>query len=205
MSGRLLLSVFVAAIGASSASAQVVVRVPFVRVETGGGYTYVRAPFVNLFVPSAPPVYYGPPPGAYFPGPQVIAPQVITPSNPSISALPPPRSVPQPFPSVPAPPKPNQPTDGEPPINPDLAPPAPAQPAKAPTVDEFVKSFKPKAGNYEVTLINPVNRQAEIVRFSLPRTPQRVQANRNGFEFIFGPRQFVRIEFDQDGPTVISR
>ena len=30
---------------ASAASAQIFVRAPFVRVETGGGGTYVRAPF----------------------------------------------------------------------------------------------------------------------------------------------------------------
>lgn len=200
MSGRILLSVVAATIGASSASAQVVVRVPFVRVETGGPYTYVRAPFVNLFIPSGPPVYYGPPPGAYFPGPPPIAPP-----NPGMSALPAPRTVPQPLPPAPVAPKAIPPVYGEPPVNPDLTPPAPVQSPKAPTIDEFVKAFKPKAGNYEVTLINPVNRQAETVKFSLPATPQRVQTNRNGFEFIFGPRQFVRIEFDKDGPMVISR
>src|SRR2546429_647335 len=53
---RLLLSlglVGVVAVGAAPAPAQVVVRVPFVRVETGGpfGGTYVRAPFVRIYSP----------------------------------------------------------------------------------------------------------------------------------------------------------
>lgn len=206
MSKRILLSIVVVAIVATSASAQVVVRVPFVRVETGGGYTAVRAPFVNLFVPAGPPVYYGPPPGVYFPGPPPLASP-----NPGMATLPSPRtaqaprSVPQPPLPGPVGPKAVPPTTGEPPVGPDLTPPAPIQAPKAPTIDEFVKSFKPKAGNYEITLTNPVSRQAETVRFTLPGEPQRVRTTRNSIEFVYGPRQFVRIEFDQDGPMIISR
>jgi hypothetical protein len=197
---KCLLSLVVVTLAATAASAQVVVRAPFVRVETGGGYTAVRAPFVNLFIPSAPPVYYGPPPGVYLPGPPPF-PQ----PNPGMATLPPPRTVPLPPPPGPVAPKAVPPASVEPPVQPDLTPPAPIQPPKAPTIDEFVKSFKPKAGNYEVTLTNPVNRQAEIVRFSLPGEPQRVRTTRNSIEFVYGPRQFVRIEFDQDGPMIISR
>ena len=53
MTSRVYLTFAAAILTASTASAQVVVRVPFVRVETGGpAGTYVRAPFVNLFVPA---------------------------------------------------------------------------------------------------------------------------------------------------------
>lgn len=200
MSKRILLALVVVAIVTTSAPAQVVVRAPFVRVETGGGYTAVRAPFVNLFIPSAPPVYYGPPPGVYFPGPPPLAP-----ANPGTATLPSPRAIPLPPPPGPVGPKAVPPATVEPPVQPDLTPPAPIQTPKAPTLDEFAKSFKPKAGNYEVTLTNPVNRQAETVKFSLPGEPLRVRTTRNSIEFVYGPRQFVRIEFDQDGPMIISR
>ena len=40
----------------SASPAQVNVRAPFVRVEVGGPGVYVRAPFVNLFIPAPPPV-----------------------------------------------------------------------------------------------------------------------------------------------------
>jgi hypothetical protein len=192
MSKRIFLTMIAALCIAAPAWAQVVVRVPFVRVETGGPGTYVRAPFVNLFIPSGPPVYYGPPPGVYL-GPP---PPFVAASPPG--TLPQPRVAPQQLPAGPAEVKPVNPK-----IIPD--PPAPAQPLKAPTIDEFVKAFKPKAGNYEITLMNPVNKNAETVRFSLPGEPQRVRATANTIEFEFGPRRFVRIEFDQDGPLVISR
>lgn len=212
---------------AGSASAQTVVRAPFVRVETGGPGTYVRAPFVNLFVPAGPgPVYFGPPPAfpppAFYPpqGPQGFFPpapmpvdpkappavaQAPFPVAPDAGQLPQPRTIPQPLPQGPAVPKPVHPKTAEPPVNPDFVPPVPGQAAKAPTIDEFVKSFKPKAGHYEVTLTSPVTGRPETVRFSLPRDPQRTTVSRNGVEFVFGPRQFVRIEFDQEGPIVISR
>ncbi len=113
--------------------------------------------------------------------------------------------MPQPLPQGPAEPKPADPKANEPPVNPDLAPPAPVQPVKAPTISEFAKSFQAKAGNYEVTLTSPITGQPETVRFSLPGDPQRTEVRRNGIEFVFGPRRYVRIEFDRDGPMVISR
>ena len=208
----------------SAVSAQTVIRAPFVRVETGGPGTYVRAPFVGVFVPAGPgPVYFGPPlplypqsvqpgffpppPGAPVPAnpnappPVARAPLPVAPEN----TLPQPRTVPQPLPQGPATPKPVDPKTVEPPLNPDLVPPAPQQAVKVPTISEFVKSFQPKAGNYEVTLTSPVTQRPETVRFSLPREAQRVNVTRYGIEFVLGPRSFVRIEFDQDGPIVISR
>ncbi len=187
MSGRIFLSL-AALFAVSAAHAQVVVRAPFVRVETGGPGTYVRAPFVNLFVPNAPPpVVFGPP--LYGPPPVMV--------NPPIMVTP--RLAPQPLP----PGEPNDPT--EPPVDPKFAPPAPNRVPNAPTLTEFAKTFKPKAGHYEVTMTNPVNRQAETVRFSLPGEPQRVSTGDNHILFVYGPRRFVRIEFDEDGPMVITR
>jgi hypothetical protein len=195
MFGRTLLSFAVGAIVVSTASAQVSIRAPFVRVETGGGGTYVRAPFVSLYFPPDPPVvYYGPPPGVSIPGPRPA------PANPGVT-LPQPRVIPKPpLPNVPVDPNATSPSPA-----PDLTPPAPAQAPKAPTIAEFAKAFKPKAGNYEITLTNPVSRQAEAVKFSLPGEPQQVRTSANSIEFVYGPRRFVRIEFDQDGPTIISR
>ena len=56
------------------ASAQVVVRAPFVRVQVGGG-VWVRAPFVNIYVPSSP-RYCLPPPVA-IPAPASPAPEQL--------------------------------------------------------------------------------------------------------------------------------
>ena len=59
-------------------------------------------------------------------------------------------------------------------VNPDDAPPVPAQPERVMTLEQFAKAFQPKAGNYEVTLLNPVTRGATTVRFTLPEgTPRR--------------------------------
>ena len=188
--GRTFLSLSAAALFASSASAQVFVRAPFVRVETGGpAGTYIRAPFVNLYIP------VGPPPPYYIPGPPPPFPVY-----PGAGPLPQSKIVPQPLPQGPIDPK-----NAEPPVNPDFVPPAPAQVPNAPTIEQFVKSFKPKAGNYEITITNPVNQRPEAVKFSLPGEPQRVRTTRDSVEFVYGPRRFVRIKFDQDGPIVITR
>jgi len=163
----------------AGAQADVVVRAPFVRVQTGGPGTYVRAPFVNIFVPSSRPVYVVPP------GPVFVAP--------------PPKPVDVP-PMPPANGKKKTKAD------PDLAPPQPVQPVEAPTLEQFAKSFQPKSGHYEVTILNPATKQPTTVRFSLPEgTPRRVVLNRQRLEFEYGPRQFVRIEFDRDGVVVTTR
>jgi len=197
MTGRIFITLAAALAISNAASAQVSIRAPFVRVETGGpAGTYVRAPFVNLFVPSYPPVFYGPPPFILLP--PVVGQQPF-PVNPGVAQLPAPRVAPQPLPPGPIIP------NGEPPLNPDLAPPAPAEALKTTSLEEFAKAFKPRAGNYEITLANPINGRPEAVKFSRPGEPRRVRLVDNGIEFIYGLRQFVRIEFDQDGPIVISR
>ena len=173
----------------ATSQAQVFVRAPFVRVAVGDG-VYVRAPFVNLYIPGDGPVYYPP---VY--GPRVIymPPPVVQPMPPAQNGFPAP--VPQPLP--PSPKMPN--------IDPNALP-QPVQPVQVPTLDSFAKSFQAKAGNYQVTILNPLTKQPNSVRFSLPEgTPRRVQVTRDSIEWHYGLRNWVRIEFDRDGATVISR
>jgi len=161
----------------SASQAQVFVRAPFVRVGVGDG-VYVRAPFVNLYVPPSGPVY----------GPRIVylPPPIVVPAMP-------PASEPVPLPKAPpnADPK---------------APPPPIQPAQVMTLDAFAKSFQPKAGSFETTIINPVTNQPTPVRFLLPEgSPRRVVVTRDSIEFIYRIGQWVRIEFDRDGAKVTSR
>jgi hypothetical protein len=168
----------------SISEAQVFVRAPFVRVYAGDGVA-VRAPFVNLYIPGDGPVVYGPR-VIYMPPPVVVVPQA-----------PPAVQQPQTFPPQPQPvPAPDA----------KNAPPQPIQPVQAPTLDAFSRSFQAKAGSYDVTVVNPVSKQPTSVRFSLPEgTPRRVVVTRDSIEWVYGLRQWVRIEFDRDGATVISR
>lgn len=180
-------------LAAPAAHAQFYLRVPFVRVQVGPtGGVAVRAPFVRYYDP-------GYPPPAYY-----VVPRVYVPPPPPVNEfVPPTLPVPRPLPSeegpvAPMPPAPN----GEPD---PLAPPAPRQ-APGLTLEQFGKSFQPKAGSYEVEIVNPVTRQPTKVRFTLPEgTPRRVHVGRRDVEFVYGPRQFVRIEFDRDGALVTSR
>jgi hypothetical protein len=168
-------------LGADLASAQVRVRAPFVRVEINGG-VHVRAPFVNLYVPGGPPVYVMPP--------------AATP--PAAVFVPP---APAPIDDSPAPDK----TKPLPPVAERDAPP-PAVKTQHLSVEDFVKSFKPKAGNYEVELVNPVTGQPTPVRFTLPEgEPRRIHVSRREIEFDYGPRRYVKIQFDSDGALVIWR
>ena len=84
--------------------------------------------------------------------------------------------------------------------------PAPVEQPRGLTLSQFANSFQPKAGNYEVALINPVTGVATPVRFTLPEgTHRRVNVFRRELEFDYGPRQYVRIQFDRDGASVITR
>jgi hypothetical protein len=172
----------------SSSQAQVFVRAPFVRVSVGDGVA-VRAPFVNLWIPGDGPVYYRPygPRVIYMPAvPTVVeSPPAAPPMPPAGEPIPAPRPLPAQDPN---------------------APPQPLTPMKTQTIDAFAKSFQAKAGTYEVTLLNPVTKQPTSVRFMLPEgTPRRVNVTRDSIEFIYGLRQWVRIEFDRDGVQVTTR
>ncbi len=178
---------------ASACEAQVFIRAPFVRVAVGDGVS-VRAPFVNLWVP---------PDGPYY-GPNVYGPRIIYMQPPGVAVQPQPN---QPFPPQPLPvlPQPQVvPVQPKPEIKDDA--PVPIQPVQAPTLEAFSKSFTPKAGNYEVTILNPVSKQPTTVRFILPEgMPRRTHVTRDSIEFVYGLRQWVRIEFDRDGVQVTAR
>jgi hypothetical protein len=175
----LLTSVLTAACliaGASDAHAQVFVRAPFVRVQVGPG-VWVRAPFVNLFFPSAAPIY------TYPPGYPV-------PTSPATEVLPQPGLAPNPATAQ----------------DQKVVMPAPGQPPQPMSLDQFAKTFQAKAGSYDVDLINPVTNQPTKVRFSLPEgAPRNVHVRPNEIEFRYGLLRFVRIEFDKDGAQVVSR
>ena len=192
--------------GAPVAQAQVSVRAPFVRVQVGGPGVSVRVPFVSLYIPSNPPFYVGQPPVAQFgPAPSYIAappPTAVPAPAPAPQAIPkalPPLAPPLQAQAAPVPPQavPTQP-------QPDFVPPTPAKIA-VPTLAEFAKTFQPRPGNYEISLINPLTNQPTPVRFSLHAAPQNVRLGDNLIEFQFGPNQFVRVEFDRQGAFVVSR
>jgi hypothetical protein len=176
-------AIAIAWLGVATASqAQVFVRAPFVRVGVGDG-VYVRAPFVNLYIPGDNPPPYGP----------------------RVIYVPAPGTVQQP-PPMPFPPAPQPVLPAPKPVNKDDAPPQPVQPAQVPTLDSFAKTFQAKAGAYEVAILNPITRQPTNVKFFLPEgTPRRIHVTRDSIEFVYGLRQWVRIEFDRDGATVTSR
>ena len=191
-----------ATLGATSiAEAQVFVRAPFVRVGVGPG-VYVRAPFVNLWLPPAPvvvgPRYYVSP-GIYAtPGQSFVAPA------PRVADAPPPTAEPQPLqPGLqPAP----QPSPQQIMPSADNGPPPVAKAGKALSLEDFAKTFQPKAGSYEVTIVSPVTNQPTPVRFTLPAgAPRGVHLRANEIEFDYGIRRFVRIEFDNEGAVVTSR
>jgi len=176
---------------ATASHAQVFIRAPFVRVGVGDGVS-VRAPFVNLWIPPDGP-YYGP--GVYGPRVYYMPPPGVAVQQPPAQQFPP-----TPQPVQPPPPQPQPKTIK------DDAPPQPVQPAQAPTLDAFAKSFQPKAGTYEVAILNPVSKQPTSVRFILPEgTPRRVHVTRDSIEWVYGLRQWVRIEFDRDGVQVTAR
>jgi hypothetical protein len=111
----------------------------------------------------------------------------VTPESPQAAALPAPELAPKP-----------QVAD------PNQVP--PAAPKAAPTLEQFAKTFQPRAGAFDVDVINPVTNQPTHVRFTLPDgTPKNVQVRQNEIEFRYGLRRFVRIEFDKDGAQVVSR
>ncbi len=195
-------AVLTALIGVSNSDAQVYIRAPFVRIGIGDGVS-VRAPFVNVFVPPSGPVY-----GPFLPPPPTV-----------VESVPPPVIIPQPPTVVPGPANPFPPAEKiftpppPTPFNPGLPtiketnrPPVPIQQEQAPTLEQFSKTFKAKAGSYEVVIVNPVTKQPTPVRFSLPAgEPRRVLVRRDSIEFVYGLRQFVLIEFDRDGVQVTTR
>ena len=172
-------------LGTAPASAQVVVRAPFVEVQTGPG-VYVRAPFFRMWIPGGPPAY------VVRPGVQVVVPPPAV-----IQTPPPPTVVPQ-QPALPAP----QVVPGA-----NTPPPLPQPlPTAYPTLAEFARNFQAKGGQYNVTVLHPLTGQDVQVNFALPEgTPRRVIVEQDEIEFRYSLRQWVRIEFTRNGVVVTSR
>jgi len=172
-------------LAAMPVGAQVYVRVPFVQVETGNG-VYVRAPFVRVWVPRS---YVVPPPATIQVVPAQPAPPIFVPNPPTVIV-------------------PQQPVPPQPLVEPTNIAPAAPQPLQTryPTVQEFANSFQPRAGQYNVTIVNPLTGQPVAVQFSLPEgSPRRVIVDNDEIEFRYSLRQFVRIEFTRNGVVVTNR
>jgi len=209
----------------STASAQVIVRAPFVRVEVGPGGTFVRAPFVRYY--AGPPIYVSPPPVVYVSPGVTIGPNITIapPINvPQVIQGEPPIAAPIPAPAKPAPAMPravNPPAvkpvlgpDGLPPPafegvkvpnNADFVPPPPAKAMPEMTVEKFAKAFQAKEGSYEIVFTNPVSKMPLTVRFTLPPGVPDVQVGPTSITYRYVGRSMVKIDFDADGVTVISR
>lgn len=180
------LALTLGAVLASTAEAQVVVNAPFVRVQVGGG-VYVRAPFVNLFIPRRPIVV-------------VPAPVYVAPMPQAVEAPPPGAEQPVPQPQPPSTPQ-QQPAPTT-----AFSPPPPTRTQQPPTLEQFASTFQPKAGSYQVNILSPVTNEPTQVRFTLPEgNPRQIHLRRNEIEFNYGFRHFVRIEFDNEGAMVTSR
>src|SRR5437870_11700870 len=86
------LALSAAALAASSASAQVFIRAPGVRVQVGPGVA-VRAPFVSVWVPSSAPVYYYTSPSYVVPPGYATPPPTIQSPPPAIETGPAPKVI----------------------------------------------------------------------------------------------------------------
>jgi hypothetical protein len=153
------------------ASAQVFIKAPFVRVQTGGpgGGVYVKAPFVTVNVPPNYPVYY-PPPGYSVP----VAPAPVT--DPALPELPQPQPIP-----------PSKDDTVIIPPNPQPVVPTKVVAKKAVmTHYEFAKVFVPIAGKHEVTLIHAGNGKAVDVGFVLPPGVPKVRTGPRYITFDYG-------------------
>ena len=183
----------------SPAWAQVSIRAPFVRVDVNGGGVSVRAPYVRYY--SGPPVAFAPPSGYIAPPVQYVpqyGPQTAFPGQIPM-AIPAPIHSEPPLQTVPAAVVPNAQPKA------DFAPPPPVQAPQTMTLEKFSKSFQPRSGNYEFSLVNPVTQQPTEIRFTLPAGEPRIETGAAFVLYQYAGRQMVRIEFDKDGATVISR
>lgn len=191
------------------------ISTPFLSFGTGGhgwGYGGYYRPWGGAYLGprySSPGYYYDSYPSYYYSSPSYYSPGYSSgyyDPAPSASTTPPPPEVHYyvPPPATPAevetPPPPREKA-----LPKSVAPPVPDA-SGAVRVEDFVKTFKPRAGSYELDLVNPVTGRPTNVRFALPEgTPRSVDHRDNVIEFRYGPSQFVRIEFDKEGALVTSR
>jgi hypothetical protein len=160
----------------SSARAQVTIQVPFVTVQTGNGGTYVRAPFVNLQVPRR---------------------VIVSPMPPApVEVVPAPERLGAPIP-VPLP-KPGQ-TEFSVPV------PLTTTPTRPMTPQQFVDTFKPAPGTYDVVLLHPATNRPVQVTFTLPEgTARKVRTFPRQINFDYVGGRDVSIRFLADGRVRVT-
>src|SRR6266852_1682093 len=75
---------------------------------------------------------------------------------------------------------------------------------RAPTLDEFAKSFQPAPGKYEVTIQHPVTCEPVKVCFTLPEgCPKKVRVHPREIDFDYGKTD-VSIRFIRDGRVRVT-
>lgn len=181
---------------AETAQAQIVIQRPFGRVIFGGGAgIQIIGPRGNVIRlhPGMAPVVMPQAPSSAKPAAkpaedeqeELPAPRPVSEKNAKSAKLVPVKNAP----AKDAPPEPTAKTEGP-----------------AMSLKDFADKFQPKKGTFNLDIVSPVTKQPTPVRFTLPEgTPKRVQLLPDGIEFIYGPRRFVRIQFDNDGAFVTSR
>lgn len=178
------------------AHADIVICVPFVSVRVGRApappgmpaptTVAVRAPFVNLFLAGRP----RPPRPVLTPAPRpIMTPPVIRPGDP---------------PPVPVEPRPGEelaPAPRRVSLPPPIAPPVAAVPVLS--VGQFMSTFRPLGGNYEVVLRHPLTGTPVKVAFSLPPgAPRKVRVFKRRLVFDYGRRSVV-VRFYRDGTAEV--
>jgi hypothetical protein len=141
---------------------------------------FIRVPFVTVRVGTPGPVIVNPP----VTGPIIVNP----PSRPPVII--------------------GQPID-VPPVEPPQRvivqePPARVVVTRAPTLDEFAKSFQPAPGKYEVVIQHPVTCEPVKVCFTLPEgCPKKVRVHPREIDFDYGKTD-VSIRFIRDGRVRVT-
>jgi hypothetical protein len=178
--------------GGTAQAQRVVVRTPYAEVRVGPGVfvdtpyvgvgvgpgVFVRTPHFKLFLPRrmavrSAPYRVLPPLPAARPEPEKVQPQG--------EPLPAPRAIP----ALPA-------------QRVRLAAP-PARPLPVLTPAEFVRSFVPAEGHYDVMLRHPFTGKAVKVSFTLPPgKPRKVRVSRLRMQFVYG-RQRITVRFFRNG------
>jgi hypothetical protein len=139
---------------------------------------FIRVPFVTVRVGSPPPVVVSPPPVVVSPPatPPIIIGQPI--DVPPVVA-PPPRVI-------------------------EVQPAKPVVVQRAPTLEEFAKTFQPAPGKYEVTIQHPVTCEPVKVCFTLPEgCPKKVRVHPREIDFDYGKTD-VSIRFIRDGRVRVT-
>src|SRR5262249_42891311 len=95
----------------------------------------------------------------------------------------------------------------EPPVPYDARPVRPVPPARALTIDQFVRTFEAAPGctRYEAVIIHPCTCQPVSVCFELPGCPRRILYGKTEIVFRYGLcKKPVRVTFCRDGGVVVS-